>query len=686
MADSLSFRPTSWSVIEDAKSEPHYLIFGYTTRVVPDSTKNIAIRISVRLPIIRVHSFKYRGDTQELRRIFDPEVLIEDSAQGTISMVNPTLTEDTPSIDIGPSNPYGALIELFKLTAIQPYGWIKINEYQPLNQWTSSYVDITTFYSYIEPTHSDLKLDLRRMFWDLEVYSSTSEFPTADHNEDVIFMASESITGVSENVVNRMLHLKDISEDESMNSQLDEPMTLIQLPNEETLIATFLLEPLSMGLDRIYSYNGYGFDSNYLAGRVINQRYSIPSISNVLNASAEFDSVPYMGFFQLESGYEAHLPGVEQLDLMYYFRRFHPGLANYRLDTVANIFIGSGKTGLSIEELNHAYEVGDKIKLREGAEYGMVDSILLRKLSDQLNIDGRLDSLAAVSGLTVPEILRLPILEMANRIAYRVDYNHLFRSQRMMTKVNQGVKSVPGVYQNIYLYDYSSIYVEIVRSIGTPETYELSNIMEIGFPELRSTIFKLNIAARSMLDGKYLSMLKRFDNEMIIFRDQHLLMSQGTNSSKLLKLIMRYDYIYTFSDSSYVTITSDADGTNIQKYGRSELVKPKFPLASKVIDHYLLANVGLAIPDEDVSIGPETPLEYFIGTEKLTQYSAKATAKILLEQYGGDLQTWVNVEWVQTVDGPLLLSLYDTQAIDYDFYATYTRKLLQRISKLPKYM
>lgn len=754
--EPIIFRPFSWSHVLSRSNNisDSYQAFGYTIDDEP---------IYVRISAINSYLFKYDDETLDLsdfEEVFNPEILTVDPNTKLVSMVNPALdishiehdyllgttdTEFTKNIESSHSsvanqsilgnwqnavkNPYGSLFELFRVADFQPYNWIKISKYSNLpGNYTTANIEITTDYYNMEQidvvSNDGDMIDIipRRSHWDLEVYSSTGAFPDAGISGDVIFMASLAYSGPSssgnEINANYLLHLGKIdsskssstssssSSSSSSNSQLtglDENMIMVERKNEESLIQSFMSTYRDKLIDRSYTYNGISFDDNYIANRVYNLHYKLPPVSKILGLSTKFVERQYVGLFKSEMARGPLLPGVEQIDLLYYFRRFHPGLRNYKLDTVGKMFIGEGKTGLTIDELNDAYTKNDSKRLRIGAEYGMVDSILLRKLQKKLNIDARLEALANVTGILIPDLLRLSDLELANRIVYRVDFNHYF-SLRRPRKFAYTIKQAPGVYNNVHFYDYSALYIQALSLIEDELTIGLIPLLKVAYPKLRSIVYHLKLIDPYILNKALLHVLSDYQGDNIIYRNDNIMRSIGSVKSPTkfeLILTNRVDYIYSFTDSSYITITmsdSDKSSPEIVKHGRSEVCNPKFPYVTDMVDRYLLAKLklGPSLP-ASVNMSENIPIDQLIGRQKIrdkyTYGTRNSIGKTLAQQYTKQIKTWTIVPWLHTNHGPLLLERWENikagrdtikaVTIDYGAYAQNVNKLFRIIDKLP---
>ncbi len=725
----LVFRPTSWSVVSCKKDSCRYVKASYQAFGYTPSGESIYVRI----PVITVYLLKYEnelkvGASSELDDIFAPSLVEIDRYDRRVAViVNPSVDLKQAehdyiynSTDINDINdgyiesshrqiqnksiiatwnkaveaPYGSLADFFRLRKIRPYQWLAISEYQSLGKsgkfsYTLADLEITTYFNRVSAASATHQTFTRRLFWDLEVYSSTDAFPQAEIAKDSIFMASMAYSGFSQspietsqpkisplakpstvqggesiiekkNRANYLLHLTKVT---SINQSVGENAMLIPVSSEEALINVLLTSHRNMYIDRSYTYNGYGFDLDYVARRVNLMKYNLEPMSKIDKLRAGFVIQPYTGFFMREYGLIPLLPGTEQIDLLYYFRRFHPGLYNYKLDTVSTKFIGEGKTGLNIDELNIAYRQRDLAVLKRGAEYAMVDSILLRKLEEKLDIDQRLEALANQAGLTISQVLRLSDREIINRIVYQIMPSYYFMD-KSLAPFRHKLTIKNGIYKNIYLYDFSPLYSRVLTSVPSFLTLKLGLAISVAYPKLRYMAYHLNIYQRSQLEERLTIELAKYKGQGLISMTEYLLMTNqplaiiSTRKNEPI-LVDKYDFFLSFTPSSYMTI----EDQKITRFGRATICNPKFPYYAQLIDKYILSKLGLSneLP-EVISLDATTPIDQLIGNIKIRSPASygqrKSINSTLALQYGKDIPSWINVSWLQTTYGPMLYSIY----------------------------
>ena len=734
------FRPISWSCIKkkknNSKFKPLCGVFGYTQQ-------GNSIYVRIFSPMIYLLEYLREVTDQTLTELstqLGPDSIRKSKNNPKVAiLVNPTIDPKQIEIEaqVGSAadysgglfeptdqsvvatwnkssiNPYGPLSSLFRLLRLQPYGWIKAEKYSSLYKpYTTAEVEIFANYNYLTSVYLDVSVRPSRFYWDLEVFSGTGQFPKASNSADVIFMGSGSHRSMSQKN-DYLFHLKKLN---LIHSDQDPQPIVIEMQDEGKLIKQMVTIHRILRVDRSYTYNGYGFDGPYLVERSNLLKQQLPPSGKILQTRASFVRNPYKGMFGKEFAWGLFLPGIEQLDLLPYFRKFHPGLPNYRLDTVGKKFVGVGKTGLTIPELNKFYREGDPEGLKVGGEYALQDSILLADLQEKLNIDRKIERLANQTGITAEEVLRLDDQEIADRYIYQLDPGLYFERGRAGQSPYLS-PAEPGLYQPIvYVYDYSPLYIRALIESKNSLNLKIAIGLPNAYPSLIYKIFYSRVINRNLIDISLNQYLTNIHSVGVFSRTEYLIFSvvplekyEGPLINRKLyspKLVSKHRSYLAITKTNYITL--DDEG-NMMRYGLSEICNPPYPLAEEVVDQYLKYFFNIGPPVSSIQIGSDTPLEKLILTIKIrdkSNYSKSGLRKSLAEQYNDSISTWIKVDWVQTNQGPLLLSEYHKRSsssfiintagkirkvlsevkLDYVWYINRLRKILQRISSLPIYM
>ena len=728
---SARFRPTSWSCIEGKKELDRNMhscgIFGYTDQ-------GYTIYIKIVPPTIYLLEYSENVTDQTLSELytkFEPESIGKSENNPKVAILsNPIInpqkfeskygggnyrnlssTSAVSTWDKLVSNPYGFLSSLFSLKRLSPYVWMKVENYSFLkNKYTTADIEISTHYNQLYYSDGNDTINPSRFYWDLEVFSGTGQFPEAGNPADEIFMGSGSHRLA--NMKNDYLfHLKKLN---PIRTKKNPQPIVMEMKSEEQLIRNVIYINRALKIDRSYTYNGYSFDTPYMAKRFFLGKMSAPSSGKILTTRRIFTRKKYMGFFRKETGFAIFLPGVEQLDLLPFFRKFYPGLPNYKLDTMGKKFLGIGKTGLTIPELNKFYQESDPEGLKEGGRYALQDSILLADLQDELKIDNQLEQLANQVGITTEDILRFDDQEIVDRYIYQLDPGLYFKRGKSDTSPHLSPIK-PGLYQPIvYVYDYSPLYIRALMESKNSLNVSIAVGLFPAYPALIYKMFYSRVIDRTSIDKLLTQYLLDFHSYGIFARTEYLIYSiipltQPENSSSeksnMIKLTNKYRGFLSISAINYIILDNNND---MIKYGPSDISNPPYLFAKNIIDRRLKSLFKIGPPVKDIIFGSHIPLEQLILTTKIkdaTTYKGQGFRKTLAKQFGQKIITWIEVKWVYTNYGPLLLSefnrlqkpsftintagkitkVFPAAGINYYWYHNSLIKILKKIENLPIY-
>ena len=712
----LFVRPISWSSVNPSAAAiklnpalvPSIQVFGYT----PDGRMAY-----VRVPRKSTFIMKFAEDIDEEVIVniidilnpdtikvsdLDPKIIIVRAPE--LSPIELTANPDYEGIatwtDIT-QDPYGELESFWEAKEIGPYEWISISKFTPLpGKYTSSDLNIISDEAHITSSsveqirsiYSELSDDFseifpRLLFWDIETFASKGrEFPNSSNPEDFIFMIS--IMTVSREGSNGYVIVKGDVNPDLINQAHSHPgsMVLVKAKDEKDLITQFFAIYNTFKPDRQIYYNGDMFDMPYLLDRLNLHNYEVPKISKVLSLIPRTASHYYPTPFGREMARTILLPGTEIIDLIHYYRRFYPHLKNHRLDTIAKFFLKEGKTGLTIEEMMEAIRVNDADKIAKVVDYSFVDSLRMYQLWDSTNIQSRLETVCNNLGISIDTLLHESFERIVNLAVYNIDAGSALVGGTK-GKPNHLNEAVKGIYRDVYIYDYSELYREIMLNSDQPIASVLAERLEGAPPQLILAAFYSEFVDRSDLLPLFTSMLDSvIGTKTVIALEPTIIRSIGPLNSEWLNLIERAPSYVAVGKASYLVIGND--GT-LETAGLSKLCRPKFELAADVIYQYLsrvYANEldQFMIPDLKL-----LPIEKMILTEKIgdiTNINPDGIKYKLAVQYGAPVTTWVSVKYIMTPRGPVLISkLRPDDTIDNNYYEGELGKYIKDLQALKVY-
>ena len=591
-------------------------------------------------------------------------------------------------------DPYGELESFWEANEIGPYEWISIEKFSPLpGKYTTCDLNIMSDETYIRNA-SDVEhenIQQRLFFWDIETFASKyGEFPNSSNPEDVIFMISIiTVSGQGEH--NGYVIASGDVKHELVKGDA-ENMVLIRARDEREVLLQFFAIYNTFKPDCQIYYNGDMFDMPYLLNRMSIHGLAIPKISKILSLTPRITQHQYPTPFGREMERTVKLPGTEIHDLLHYYRRFYPHLRNHRLDTVASGLIGEGKTDLTIDEMMDAVRTNDPEKLSQVVEYSYVDSFRMFQLwnhedgNQLLSVQGRIESVCNNLGVSANTLLRDSFGSIINLAAYNIDAGAALAGGTKGTPSHLK-EAVKGIYRNVYIYDYSELYRMLLVQSDQHLASTLGERLEGAPPQLILEAFYCKYVDRTEL----LPMLQRvldsvIGTQMVIAIEPTIIRTIGPLTVDWLKMLDNNPYYVSVAKASYIILNGDGD---VEKSGLSKLCRPKFELASDIIEEYLTLaysnNLGNFRPPNLETL----PMSKFILTEKIgdvINLSPDSIKYKLAAQYGSTITTWVSVKYLMTERGPVLLSSLETSdSINYTYYQLELAKYIKDLNSLKLY-
>ncbi len=215
-------------------------------------------------------------------------------------------------------------------------------------------------------------------------------------------------------------------------------------------------------------FTGYfsdGFDLPYIAHRAKLHKLK-------LDLGLDFSDMKIYG----RDYKEAVIEGISHLDVFRFVRNIIGRTLktdSYSLDNVAHEIIGSNKIQVDILELSGAWD-NDPSKLESFAEYNLVDAKLAFDLFNSLF--PQIVELVRIVGLLPSDVIRMSISQLVEAFIFKnaPKFNEVAPNRPSYQEYNERVgKSIkggfvfepkPGLYQDIMVFDFRSLYPSIIAS------------------------------------------------------------------------------------------------------------------------------------------------------------------------------------------------------------------------------
>lgn len=674
----LLMRPVSWSTLYPSTSEiekdpslfPSIEVFGYTS-----DGRSIYLRILHKSTFI----FKFKNDVTDetIYNLDNPEDIKISTIDPKVMIIRSNQVPEVIKAEARSFDPYGELASFWEAKEIGPYEWLSINKYSPLyGKYTTCDFNMKTEEDYISVADDSFDIPLKLFFWDIETYSPTlGKFPSSNNPDDVITMIS-IITFSREGRKGYVITKGNINVD-LINVQQDD-LTIIKANNEKDLLIKFFALYNNFQPDRQIYYNGDSYDMPYLLNRLTYHNLKIPKISKIVSLTPNTKYHNYQGYCGKTTSLTLNLPDSEIIDLFHFYKRFYPHLRNNKLDTVAKTFLGLGKTGLTIDEMMKAVKDDSHEKLIKVLEYSFIDSLRLFQLWEVNNIQNNLELISNNLGVSVDVLLRNSFESIIERIVYNIDAGTVFIKPTFKSSLNL-IEPKKGMYRNVYIYDYTELYLEVMLASDDLLTVTLANRLEGAPPKLIMLAFYSSYVDKvKLLPILNDNIDKLVKTKLILSLDDLTIKSLGPLNSNKLVLVDIIPYFISLTKSSYLTINESGE---LESTGTATLCRPKFPLIADIIKEYIKGVDKFVLP-----ILQEQEIDKLAITDKLNNSCSNAIKSKLSSQCETNVDTWLSVKYIMTTDGPILLSSFSQEKfkIDYNYYQGEINKYLTLLQALNK--
>jgi len=643
--------------------------------------------------------------------------------RSVVSIRNPLLTDEQSGkmrYKEAIVNPGGSLHNFWKARNILPYQWIYVDNYRHIKSDTRTCVschhEIETKESNIFPSnHPDnLESTLSKLypgmgkglssstilFWDIESISPDRQFTDANKESDRI--VSISVTILSDYKYTNYLLFS-----EALNKDLLPKDIVINIYNNESdLIMAFYSLWITNSPDKVVHYNGDSYDVPYIITRSKLNGIEIPFLGRTPPSSEQQIEGVKKIIIQTPMGTEEKesfdTPGVEIIDLVLFFRRFHPGLENYRLETIGRKFLGEGKTGLDIETMFEIIESKDPDRMAEVALYSYQDTLLLYRIWKDLNIEDTINNLSGKLLCSNEDILRFSDNEFVKRIFIRLDDSTSF-SSFYIKKLGYTSEAGTKFYQNVSLYSYEYIAKRSIEIMMSGDKKEFVERLAKSISGLPCKLQMMVLYSSSMTNNYIDILINELSQKVpgIIAIDENYVWYSGNieDASFLDSLFGKpktsYKLYMSLSSESSIIVNSD---NSIIRYGLNKISRHKYEFIRMIVDDYLTLIMNGIDPRSNKitqdGLGKVNPklLVLSAKVKSINHYKPSGKADTVQRQLakivssmGINIDTWLKVNYLNTTTGPHLILKdedYNVQNIDIKKYVKDINSVYRTLDKI----
>ena len=451
-------------------------------------------------------------------------------------------------------------------------------------------------------------------------------------------------------------------------------VNVVSCSSEKEVLERFFAQLHDIKPDVLVTFNGRSFDNNYIGVRAELLGVRIPNFSKIIDGVTEFKIgriVQRKPFPLDEERKILYVPGVLQVDLLNFYRRMFPYLGNHKLDTIGELVLGKGKTGLSIKELFSRYRSGTQEDMNVIIDYSIVDSILLYELWQVSDIFLSLSNMSSFWKNDIEEVLyndeRKAFINLIHYVAPDIGKRPYWPGKAPLAERETGV------YKDVHLYSISNLYIEALANSTDPLANYFAKYFtgrSDGIVPFSSGYFKVNFS----------QIQRRLPTNNVVWIDEDTVATTSHQNGLTLMAIFP---LVIVKDKSWIAVT---DTGRMFKKGMGELVRPSFGLLRKEIDKRIALLAGLTPPqDEDITLN-DYELEIKITDKDFIKPSNNNKADIVdqLKSLGQRVDTsWRRVKYIRTKNGPIIEDIYSndpekySQILDLKWYQDKLNKTLK---------
>ena len=403
------------------------------------------------------------------------------------SMFKRPIKFDTYTLSVKIHEGNQLLLQFFATTRLPSIGWVDIHvpkveesDKMTILEGVDEYV---CSYRSVVPSLDDSILLPKVMTFDIEAYSHVhTAMPNVWDSRDSVFQIS-IVLAEKKKIKKILLSLG--------NPDPIEDVTIMTFTSESQLLLGFMDYINTEGPNVILGYNTFGFDLRYILRRgspfpdylkkknekydqepvyKIPRLYDIHPYSRSSKPCKEQHEVWSSNAFGKQDLTILDIDGIIMIDLYLIIKREFK-LLSYKLDAVAEFFLGSNKDPLTPKDIFKCYESGTPKSLALVGKYCVQDSYLTYLLFEKLQV--------WVGQCEMAKTTKVPIMWLCTKgqqikiysqiLHYGQDYDFIVENE-VVSYEDISYKGAtvyapePGIYHNVMAFDFASLYPSIIIS------------------------------------------------------------------------------------------------------------------------------------------------------------------------------------------------------------------------------
>lgn len=368
------------------------------------------------------------------------------------------------------------LIRFIHSRKLQSTGWISIDDddYEIMNirketKEQRGYIELEAEWFTINHYESDDVAPIVQASFDIECNSVDFSFPKPDVEGNAVIQIATAFKKLGDDdfYLKHIIVLGECNDIVQPNTILEKYKT-----EKEVLMAWGRLLKLQ-DPDIIYSYNGDGFDCEYMYRRAIQNRIIYKWCKSLGRyGEAELKEEGFSSSAYGDNKYKRlKIPGRINFDILTFIKREYK-LVSYKLDNVAKKYLNQEKHDVTAKDIFKYYQSKDPEKVRIVAEYCIQDTLLPQRLVDKLGILLALIEMAKATYVPVRYLFEKgqQVKVYAQILRLTKEYNYLvpvIKPLENSEKFKGAIVLEPVVgsyFEPVTTLDFASLYPSIMRA------------------------------------------------------------------------------------------------------------------------------------------------------------------------------------------------------------------------------
>ena len=371
------------------------------------------------------------------------------------------------------------ILRFLHIRNLAPCGWLKADNIKVITLKNSRcQIELSCDWQDIHFVDIHTNGRILQASFDIEVFSHDDSFPvpTVPQNVTTQIATTFKYTGDTDFY---MVHIVCLKQCTPIESEDGIPVFLECYDTEKEVLLAWKRLIVNMDPDIIYTYNGDTFDCNYLCvrSRIAECNESFFNLSKLKYVKGVLKDASFGSSAHGRAEYKRFsIPGRINFDLLIYIFREYKDNNSYKLNDIAEKYLGDKKHDVSVTMIFDYFASGDPDKIQVVAKYCIQDAKLPQRIADHLHILQANLSMSNVTSVPFKMLIERgqqikvfsQILKTTRQLNFLVpshfgDYNFTVNEDKL-----EGATVLPpkqGAYNRpVAVLDYKSLYPTIMMA------------------------------------------------------------------------------------------------------------------------------------------------------------------------------------------------------------------------------